>query len=89
MSSVGLSEVTTTHTTGSSQSTARASQRRGQHEPLSVEPAGGDRAIGPQYSVWPRRSRNWSTEKTRMTANSTHAMADAEPKWKKFWKAVS
>jgi hypothetical protein len=28
-------------------------------------------------------------ENARMIRNSTHAMAEAEPKWKKFWKAVS
>src|SRR5262245_64832163 len=42
-----------------------------------------------QYSVWPRNRRNWSSENPRMTMKSTQAIADAEPKWKKLWKAVS
>src|SRR5262249_19543191 len=42
-----------------------------------------------QYSVWPRSSRNWSRENPRMIIKSTQAIAVAEPKWKKFRKAVS
>src|SRR6266850_277451 len=48
-----------------------------------------ERAPPHQYSVCPRSSRNCRSEKPTMTANSTQAMAEAEPKWKKFWKAVS
>ena len=53
-------------------------QRDGEGEAVTVE------ASHAQYSVWPRKSRNCKTEKTRMTANSTHAMAEAAPNWKKF-----
>ena len=90
MFSVSLSEVTSTQT-------ARESQR----PPASAEAAPRSAATGarrsngpagaltPQYSVWPRSRRNWRTEKTRIIAKSTHAIAEAAPNWKKFWKAVS
>lgn len=42
-----------------------------------------------QYSVCPRSRRNWTSENTRITAKSTHAIAEAAPNWKKFWNAVS
>ena len=87
MSGAGLSEVTTTHAIGESQSTARAS-RATVRATLERSTVRTPRAT-PQYSVWPRSRRNWSTEKARMTAKSTQAIAEAAPNWKKFWKAVS
>ena len=82
MSSLGLSEVTTTHAIGESQSTARASRASVSAQRCR---SGGwpARAIA-QYSVWPRSRRNCSSEKARMTAKRTHAIAEAEPNWKKF-----
>ena len=93
MSSVALSEVTTTHTTGGARS-RRQQERRGQRaDDASV---GGRAAPGPARTIAPpsvlrvaAQETELEHEKTRMTRNSTHAMADAEPKWKKFWNAVS
>src|SRR3989442_13009820 len=62
---------------------AQRVQRERKHERLDA------RAPHPQYSVCPRRSRNWRIEKPMMIANSTQAMAEAAPNWKKFWNAVS
>ena len=86
MFSVSFSDVTTTHTAGKSHPTASATisvvriqyQRR-PNVPIKAA----------QYWVWPRSSRNCTSEKARITRNSTHAIAVAEPKWKKFWNAVS
>ena len=105
MFSVGLSEVTTTQSTGRSHSTATtAITQRQRGPPRRAGAAGGgsrwpgrDESRGAvpgseashQYSVWPRSRRNWSSEKPRMIMNSTQAIAVAEPKWKKFRKAVS
>ena len=87
MSGAGLSEVTTTHAIGESQSTARA--RRATVR-ATLERSTDRRPRGTaQYSVWPRSRRNWRTEKARMTAKSTQAIAEAAPNWKKFWNAVS
>ena len=87
MSAASLREVTTTHAIGRSQSAARASKAT-VSATLEGSTARTPRRTA-QYSVWPRSRRNWSTEKTRMTAKSTQAIAEAAPNWKKFWKAVS
>ena len=88
MFSLSLSEVTSTHTTGTSQSSASVTRAK-----VRIRRCGSGRAAGgsrhAQYSVWPRSRRNCSTEKPSTMANSTHAIAEAAPNWKKFWNAVS
>ena len=85
MSAVSLSEVTTHPDDRQQPDDGRARSSA----TVSASAVAVETAHRAQYSVWPRSSRNCSTEKTRMTANSTHAIAEAAPNWKKFWKAVS
>ena len=82
MSAVRFSDVTSTHTAGSEPEDGERDQRAGQREARTSLPTRrlGHRSVLRVAAQQPELQH----EKTRMTTNSTHAIAEAEPNWKKF-----